>query len=153
MQDFGYVTNSYIVSGGWSRDTRNDILYPTFGRLQSALVEVGLPFGDLSYYKLQYVNQSFWPVYGDFVLMLRGDLGYGDGYSGKPLPFFKAFYAGGVGFGARLRERARSGRATSTAMRWAASARSSATRRCSIRSSRASGRCASRRSATRARST
>jgi outer membrane protein insertion porin family len=29
--------------------------------------------------------------------MLRADLGYADGYSGKPLPFFKAFYAGGVG--------------------------------------------------------
>jgi outer membrane protein insertion porin family len=97
VQDFGYSTNSYILSGGWSRDTRNDILYPTFGRLQSALVEVGLPFGDLSYYKLSYINQAFWPVYGDFVLMLRGDLGYGDGYGGKPLPFFKAFYAGGVG--------------------------------------------------------
>jgi outer membrane protein insertion porin family len=97
VQDFGYVTNSYIVSGGWSRDTRNDILYPTFGRLQSALIEVGLPFGDLAYYKLQYINQSFWPVYGDFVLMLRADLGYGDGYDQKPLPFFKAFYAGGVG--------------------------------------------------------
>ncbi|MCC7326887.1 MAG: outer membrane protein assembly factor BamA [Burkholderiales bacterium] len=97
VQDFGYSTNSYILSAGWSRDTRNDILYPSFGRLQSALVEVGLPFGDLAYYKLQYVNQSFWPVYGDFVLMLRGDVGYGDGYNDKPLPFFKAFYAGGVG--------------------------------------------------------
>ena len=97
VQDFGYVTNSYIVSGGWSRDTRNDILYPTFGRLQSALIEVGLPIGDLAYYKLQYINQSFWPVYGDFVLMLRADVGYGDGYKQKPLPFFKAFYAGGVG--------------------------------------------------------
>jgi len=97
VNTFGYVTNSYIVSGGWSRDTRNDILYPTFGRLQSFLGEVGLPFGDLAYYKLQYLNQSFWPIYGDIVLMLRADLGYGDGMNGKPFPFFKAFYAGGVG--------------------------------------------------------
>ncbi|MCC6867271.1 MAG: outer membrane protein assembly factor BamA [Burkholderiales bacterium] len=97
VQDFGYATNSFILSAGWSRDTRNDILYPTFGRLQSVLFELGLPMGDLSYYKMQYVNQAFWPVYGDFVLMLRADLGYGDGYQGKPLPFFKAFYAGGTG--------------------------------------------------------
>ena len=58
---------------------------------------MGLPFGDLSYYKLNYLVQSFWPVYGDFVLMLRGDAGYADGYGGQPLPFYKAFYAGGVG--------------------------------------------------------
>ena len=29
--------------------------------------------------------------------MLKADLGYGDGYDQKPFPFFKAFYAGGVG--------------------------------------------------------
>jgi len=94
---FGSVSNSYIVSAGWARDTRDDILYPNRGRLQSVLVEVGLPFGDLAYYKANYLHQWFVPVYGDFVLMARGDIGYGDGISGKPLPFFKAFYAGGVG--------------------------------------------------------
>jgi outer membrane protein insertion porin family len=97
VNDFGYSTNAYILSAGWSRDTRDDILYPNRGTLQSALAEVGLPFGDLSYYKLNYLVQSFWPVYGDFVLMLRGDAGYADGYGGQPLPFYKAFYAGGVG--------------------------------------------------------
>jgi outer membrane protein insertion porin family len=97
VNTFGYATNSYVLAVGWSRDTRDDILYPTRGVLQSALGEIGLPFGDLSYYKLNYLVQGFWPVYGDFVFMLRGDAGYGDGYGGKPLPFFKALYAGGAG--------------------------------------------------------
>jgi outer membrane protein insertion porin family len=95
VREFGSTTNSFILSAGWSRDTRDDIIYPTKGTLQSALGEVG--FGDLEYYKLNYLIQNFWPIYGDFVLMLRGDTGYGNGYGGKPLPFFKAFYAGGVG--------------------------------------------------------
>ena len=97
VNQFGSVSNSYILSAGWARDTRDDILYPNRGRLQSILVETGLPFGDLAYYKANYLDQWFYPVYGDFVLMARADIGYGDGLSGKPLPFFKAFYAGGVG--------------------------------------------------------
>ena len=44
--------------GGWARDTRDDILYPTRGRLQSALVEIGLPFGDLAYYKAATTSTS-----------------------------------------------------------------------------------------------
>jgi len=97
VEQFGETTNAYVLSGGWARDTRDDILYPNQGRLQSLLLELGLPFGDLSYYKAQYVHQWFWPIWSPFVLMLRGELGYGDGYNGKPMPFFKAFYAGGVG--------------------------------------------------------
>ncbi len=94
---FGLVTDSIIGSVGWSRDTRDDILYPSRGRLQSFLLEVGLPIGDLQYYKVNYLHQWFVPVYGNFVMMARGDFGYGGGYSGKPLPFFKAFFGGGVG--------------------------------------------------------
>jgi outer membrane protein insertion porin family len=97
VAQFGSTTDSFILSGGWSRDTRDDILYPNRGQLQSLLAESGLPLGDLEYYKVNYLQQLFWPVYGDFVLMLRGDVGYADGYGGKPLPFYKAFYAGGVG--------------------------------------------------------
>ena len=96
VNQFGASSNAYIATVGWSRDTRDDILYPTRGRLQSVLLESGLPFGDLAYYKVQYVHSVYWPVYGDLVLMARADLGYGGGMSGKPLPFFKAFFAGGV---------------------------------------------------------
>ncbi len=97
VSQFGNVTDSFVLSGGWSRDTRDDILYPSQGRLQTFLVEAALPVGSLEYYKINYLQQLFWPVYGDFVLMLRGDIGYAGGYGGKPLPFFKAFYGGGVG--------------------------------------------------------
>ena len=97
VAEFGNITNSFTLSGGWSRDTRDDILYPSRGRVQSLLTETALPFGNVEYYKVNYLQQAFWPVYGDFVLMLRGDIGYADGYGGTPLPFFKAFYAGGVG--------------------------------------------------------
>ncbi len=97
VAQFGNPTNALIFSSGWARDTRDDILYPTRGRLQSALLEVGLPVGDIKYYKVQYVQQWFTPLFVDTVLMLRGDLGYGDGYSGSALPFYKAFFAGGVG--------------------------------------------------------
>ena len=97
VDQFGNPNWSLTATAGWSRDSRDDILYPTRGRLQSALLEVGLPPGDLKYYKVQYLHQWFWPVYGNFILMLRGDVGYGDGYGGKSLPFFRAFYAGGTG--------------------------------------------------------
>jgi outer membrane protein insertion porin family len=96
VEEFGSASNAYILTAGWSRDTRDDILYPSRGRLQSVLLETGLPFGDLSYYKIQYTHSTYWPLYGDLVLMARADLGWGDGMSGKPLPFFKAFFAGGV---------------------------------------------------------
>ena len=142
VNEFGSSTNTYILSSGWSRDTRDDILYPTRGRLQSALLEVGLPIGDLSYYKIQYIQSYYQPIYGDLILMLRGDLGYGDGYSGKPLPFFKAFYRGRRGTRSAATRPHRWGRATSSAMCSGASARSSATSSCSTRSSRATSRCA-----------
>ncbi|TMH49034.1 MAG: outer membrane protein assembly factor BamA, partial [Betaproteobacteria bacterium] len=77
--------------------TRDSILFPTRGLLQSALVEWGLPVGDLSYYKLNYLIQWFTPLPANIVWMLRGDVGYGGGLGNKPLPFFKAYYAGGVG--------------------------------------------------------
>ncbi|OLC66145.1 MAG: outer membrane protein assembly factor BamA [Betaproteobacteria bacterium 13_1_40CM_4_64_4] len=97
VNKFGSSTNSYIVSTGWARDTRDSVLFPTRGLLQSALVEWGLPVGDLSYYKLNYLIQWFTPLPANIVWMLRGDVGYGGGLGNKPLPFFKAYYGGGVG--------------------------------------------------------
>jgi outer membrane protein insertion porin family len=97
VRQFGSVTNTFIVTVGWSRDTRDSILFPTRGLLQSAFGELGLPFGDLEYYKTNYLIQWFTPMPLSSVLMLRGEFGYGGGLSNKTLPFFKAYYGGGVG--------------------------------------------------------
>ncbi|HEV3239791.1 MAG TPA: outer membrane protein assembly factor BamA [Casimicrobiaceae bacterium] len=97
VNTFGTSTNSYIATVGWARDTRDNVLFPNSGLLQSALLEWGLPIGDLDYYKANYLIQWFTPLPASFVWMLRGDFGYGGGLGGKPLPFFKAYYGGGVG--------------------------------------------------------
>lgn len=97
VNEFGAVTNSYILTGGWSRDTRDDITYPSSGRLQSIMIEVGLPISNVAYYKAEYIDQVFWPIWSPAILMLRGNVGFAEGYNGNPLPFFKAFYAGGAG--------------------------------------------------------
>ena len=97
VRQFGDVTNTYIVSAGWARDTRDSVLFPTRGVLQSAFGEIGLPTGSLEYYKTNYLIQWFTPLPLSSVLMLRGEVGYGGGLSNKTLPFFKAYYGGGVG--------------------------------------------------------
>ena len=97
VKDFGFVSNAFIGTIGWSRDTRDDILYPTKGRLQSVVLETGFPVGDLAYYKVSYLHSWYYPIYGDFTANLRANVGWADGLNEKPLPFFKAFYAGGVG--------------------------------------------------------
>jgi hypothetical protein len=83
---------------GWARDSRDSILYPTAGRYQTNSSEVGLPGTDMEYYKNNYQHQWFYPIglIKDVVLALNGEFGYGDGYGGKPFPFYKSYYAGGV---------------------------------------------------------
>ena len=98
VNTFGYITNSVVARAGWARDSRDSILYPTRGRLQSITGEVGVPGTDLRYYKVNYQHQWFQPIgfIKDWVVALNGEFGYGNGYSGRPLPFYKAYYAGGV---------------------------------------------------------
>jgi outer membrane protein insertion porin family len=65
--------------------------------VQRAFAEIALPVLDMHYYKLNYQHQWFHPLTTDLTLMLNGEAGVAGGYRNKPLPFFKNFYAGGVG--------------------------------------------------------
>ena len=96
VKQFGSTNDTVRLDLGWARDSRDSLTYPTKGMLQRVYGEVGVPPGSLKYYKASYQQQWFYPVSKTFTLMLNGEVGIGDGYGGKTLPFFKNFYAGGV---------------------------------------------------------
>ena len=97
VSTFGEDNDTLRLDSSWARDTRNHYLFPTKGTLQRVYGEVGTPVGSLQYYKLSYQQQHFFPLTKNLTLMLNGEIGIGGGLSGKPLPFFKNFYAGGTG--------------------------------------------------------
>ncbi|HSD61619.1 MAG TPA: outer membrane protein assembly factor BamA [Burkholderiales bacterium] len=96
VAQFGSSVDSLPATASWARDRRDSVIYTTQGTVQRASAEVGMPGFDLTYYKLSYQLQWYYPLTRDFVLHLNGEVGYGNGYSNKPLPFFKNFYAGGI---------------------------------------------------------
>ncbi len=94
-EEFGTDNDTLRVDTSWARDTRNSFLFPTQGMMQRVAAEIGTPAGSLQYYKLSLQHQQYFSLGKSFTLMLNGEIGYGDGLSGKPMPFFKNFYAGG----------------------------------------------------------
>lgn len=98
VNTFGKTTNNFMGTVGWSHDSRDSAIYTTEGLMQSVTLETGLPVGGaLHYYKLMMQNQWFYPLSQDTTLMFNNNLGVGNGYGGKPMPFFKNFYGGGPG--------------------------------------------------------
>lgn len=97
VNDFGASNTNLIGTIGWGRDSRDSAIYTTEGTVQRANAEIALPVFDMRYYKLNYEHQWFNPLSSDLTLMLNGEAGIAGGYGGKPMPFFKNFYAGGTG--------------------------------------------------------
>ncbi len=96
VNTFGPSNSNLFVTANWIRDGRDSLIYPTKGTMHRAGAELGLPAGDLQYYKLNYQYQRYFPLTRHLTFMLNGEVGQGDGYDDKPLPFFKNFFAGGV---------------------------------------------------------
>ncbi|MBK80138.1 MAG: outer membrane protein assembly factor BamA [Gammaproteobacteria bacterium] len=89
---------NYKLNLSWSSSTLNRGLFPTRGRAQSLAMEVAVPGSDLQFYKLTYKGQMYLPLTRSWILRLRTELGYGDGYGGtEGLPFYQHFFSGGFG--------------------------------------------------------
>ncbi|THB72491.1 MAG: outer membrane protein assembly factor BamA [Gammaproteobacteria bacterium] len=97
VDKYGNEFSTIRAKAGWSSDTRNRKHFATDGSLQSLSLMAALPGSELKYYKMSYKHKWYYPLFEDSALMLRGDLGFGDGYDDTDkLPFFQNYYAGGV---------------------------------------------------------
>jgi len=92
---FGNVYSYLPLTAGWVNDSRNSLISTTQGALTRVNTEVGV--GDLTYYRVGFTQQYYWPLSRTFTLFLNGDVGLAGGLQGNPLPFFKNYYVGGPG--------------------------------------------------------
>lgn len=98
VENYGSSNTNLLLKLGWARDKRDSALWPTRGAVLRANAEVGLPGGDIEYYRLTHQQTWYFPLTQDFTLMINGEIGYADGYGSTPqLPFFQNFYMGGIG--------------------------------------------------------
>ncbi len=98
LDSVGDEFNILRFSSSLSYDTRNRAFLPNKGVLLSLRGEAGLPNfrNALHFFKLELRGVTYFPLVDEYVLKVRGQLGYGRGYSStKQLPFFENFYLGG----------------------------------------------------------
>lgn len=95
VEQFGSSTYNLPVTVSWARDRRDSAIYTTSGTTHRLFAEASVPGADLNYYKVSYNQRTYFPLTQMFTLFLNTEFGVGDGYAGKPLPFFKNFFAGG----------------------------------------------------------
>lgn len=90
-----FITAS--VSIGWTHDTLNRAIFPTSGGQQRLTALATVPGSDLTYFKVAYKHQHYFPLAKDLTFRLMGEVAYGDGYGDTDkLPFFEHYYGGGV---------------------------------------------------------
>jgi len=89
---------NYKLNLSWRSSTLNRGVFPTRGRSQNLSAEVAIPGSDLTFFKLVYDGQMYFPITRSWTVRVRTELGFGDGYGSTELvPFYEHFYAGGFG--------------------------------------------------------
>ncbi len=86
-----------IASLGWAKDTLDSRIYPMKGYVAKAGGEVAFGADKLGFYRTNLQYQQYFPMTRETTLMVNGELGFADGIGGDPLPFWRYYYAGGVG--------------------------------------------------------
>ncbi len=96
LDKYGDKFSGVIATLGWSKDTLDSRIYPMKGYIARIGGELGAG-SSLKYYRTNFQYQRYFPVGKEYTFLLNGELGIADGIGGRPLPFYKYYYAGGVG--------------------------------------------------------
>ncbi|WP_261881969.1 outer membrane protein assembly factor BamA [Vibrio pelagius] len=108
--DENILTDDFDINISWTRNNLNRGFFPTEGNHQRAFAKMTVPGSDVKYFKMQYDVKHYIPLTKkhEFTLLMRGRLGYGNGYgqtdgNDNLFPFYENYYAGGFttlrGFG------------------------------------------------------
>ena len=97
VDEHGGEFTTALLTSAWAYDTRNSRWLPSSGSLTRLSGEIGIPGGDVTFYKVFARHQRILPLAGEFALALDGELGYGDGFGDtSALPLTENFFAGGL---------------------------------------------------------
>lgn len=90
------IYDTVFASMSFSTDSRNRLIFPDSGSLNSIGIEVH--GGDLEFYKSFYRHQTVFPLWNSGVTFsFKGLISYGDAYGDTTdLPFFTKYTAGGI---------------------------------------------------------
>ncbi|MCX8086420.1 MAG: outer membrane protein assembly factor BamA [Rhodocyclaceae bacterium] len=92
----GKTYGGVIGTLGWAKDTLDSRIYPMKGFIARLGGELGLG-STMKYYRLNTQYQQFFPVTRETALMVNGEFSLADRLGGGEMPFYKYYYAGGVG--------------------------------------------------------
>lgn len=94
---YGKSFTLFPIGALWQHTELDRALFPTRGWQNQLGATVMSPGSDLNYYMLSNSTRVYIPLYQEFILHVRGKIGYGSGYNNDEMPFFENYYAGGAG--------------------------------------------------------
>ncbi|MBF1800399.1 outer membrane protein assembly factor BamA [Alloalcanivorax profundimaris] len=98
IEQEGEKFNEFKFNASLRTSTLNRGILPDRGWASTFELETAVPGSDYLFYKVSWEGEKYFPIAGNWTVRTRANVGYGDGYGDdEVLPFFEAYYAGGIG--------------------------------------------------------